>query len=95
MTPEEIIRSSVREFVHRHDEGVCAPDCYGCFLVSEGLRALAAERAALMEYINLLGDECNDHAMFMASRFQNWKSPRYEEGVRLRKKLGIPDRSER
>lgn len=39
--PSEIIRSSVREFMHQHDDGKCRQDCYGCFIVSEGERALA------------------------------------------------------
>lgn len=33
--PVSRTEDAVREFSHQHDEGVCKPECYGCFIIRE------------------------------------------------------------
>jgi hypothetical protein len=49
--------------------------------------AIDAELRAEREYRQLLSDELDEVAAFIPSC---WKSSRYDKGVELRRKLGIP-----
>lgn len=91
------IQDAVREFVHEHVDGVCKPNCYGCFLVAEATKDVEEVEEKLTvallqieiwkQYHALLGEELNDLAVLATMR--GWKSKRAEEGKRFREKLGL------
>lgn len=51
------VEEAVREFSHQHDEGVCRPDCYGCFIIREAKADIEAESAALRAEVERLKGE--------------------------------------
>ena len=71
---------------------VCEGGCRGEYPHTDSrIAKLEREVENWRKYAKLLGDECSDLSQFVANHVPNWKSSRYEEGVRLRKALGITE----
>ncbi len=52
--PVARVEEAVREFTHDHDEGVCKPECYGCFIILEAKKdveaAVKAEHSGSLQH---------------------------------------------
>jgi hypothetical protein len=58
------------------------------YLPFQGIDALREREKLHLEYEKLLGEELDEVVHYAASH--GWKSSRYQQGVELRRKLGIP-----
>ncbi len=98
-----------REAIGNEERGYCAKCMTtiwgreGHFIENDGkkyhdvckvaLRAEVAEaqNESLTQYLKFIGDELEETAAF--AHAHGWRSSRYEQGVEMRKKLGIPERT--
>ena len=49
------VEEAVREYMHQHDDGVCRPDCMGCFIIQEAkadMKALELQTGRLRDMLN-------------------------------------------